>query len=115
TMKKFWIWVTLGVVVVFVGPMVAYTVAIEWQIHRVEQLCAEMKPGTPVSNVLPAIKKHGLYNSLVAYEFAHPEQRPPDSATKISNYGVPATMTYGDVECAIWHDGSVVVAANVLY
>jgi hypothetical protein len=80
-----------------------------------EQLCGELHPGTPFAAIEPSIKKHGLWNGLSAYQFEHDgDMGTYREKTKLWDIGVPATLTYGDTECAIWHDGKVVVRTQVL-
>jgi len=42
------------------------TFLIAWQVHQVEELSKELRPGTLVAKIRPAIEKHGLSNGLVA-------------------------------------------------
>jgi hypothetical protein len=84
--------------------------------HVMEELCKEMRPGTPVAKIRPAIEKHGLWNGLVAYQFDHEGGKGYyREQTKTWDYGVPSPMTLGDTECFISHDGSVVVHTEVMY
>jgi hypothetical protein len=118
-LKKPWRLVLIMSSVVIVG-VVGYfgylTFLIGWQVHQVEELCKEMRPGTPVAKIRPAIEKHGLWNGLVAYQFDHEGGRGNyREQTKTWDYGVPAPMTLGDTQCFISHDGSVVVHTEVMY
>lgn len=117
-MKKRWRWVLVGLIPILavVGYVGFYTVAIIWQVHQVEQLCKEMRPGTPVANIRPAIERRGLWNGLSAYQFEHEGGKGSyDEKSKTWDYGIPAPLTLGDTECFISHDGSVVVHTEVLY
>lgn len=80
--------------------------------HQVERLCAVLHPGTPYNEIRPGIEKHGLWNGRVSYQFEHEETR-EESGGKW-NIAVPAVLTYGDLECSIWHDHSVVLTTEVL-
>ena len=116
-MRWHWAWFVIGVP--FAG-VVGYAVFLfsltGWQVHQVEQLCKEMRPGTPVASIRPAIVKRHLWNSLVAYQFDHDGGKGSyTELTKTWDYGVPALMTLGDTECFISHDGSVVVSTQVMY
>jgi len=107
-------WILLGLLAVS-SPFVLYGGAIFWQVRQVEQLCGELRPGTPFGAIQPAIKKHGLWNGLSAYQFEHDGNMGTyREKAKLWDLGVPATLTYGDTECAIWHDGKVVVRTQVL-
>lgn len=105
----------LSGLLIALGPFVLYGGAVFWQVHQVAQLCSELRPGTPFAAIQPAIKKHGLWNGLSAYQFEHDgDMGTYREKTKLWDLGVPATLTYGDTECAIWHDGKVVVRTQVL-
>jgi len=51
---------TLGVVGFFAFPILI----IGWQVHQVEELCKEMRPGTPVAKIRAAIENHRPWNGL---------------------------------------------------
>jgi hypothetical protein len=116
--KKQWRWVLvlsslpiLGVVGYIAFPILM----IGRQVHQVEELCKEMRPGTPVAKIRSAIENHGLWNGLVAYQFEHDGGKGYyREQTKTWDYGVPAPMTLGDTQCFISHDGSVVVHGSPL-
>ena len=112
-----WAWFVIGVPIVgFLGFAAFYIFMIWWQVHQVEQLCKEVRPGTPVANIRPAIERHHLWNGLVAYQFDHDGGKGSyTEQTKLWDYGVPAILTLGDTECFISHDGSVVVHTEVMY
>ena len=115
-MEKPWRLVLILSSVAIVGYFGFLTFLIVWQVHQVEELCKEMRPGTPVAKIRPAIEKHGLWNGLVAYQFDHEGGKGSYSEqTKTWDYDVPAPMTLGDTECVISHDGSVVVHTEVMY
>jgi hypothetical protein len=102
--------VLLAGLLFFIGPIL-------WETHRLNQLCAALAPGTPLANVQPTIKRYGLWNSLVAYQFEHLERGGPgsfDERTNTWDIGVPAVSTMGDMECFITHNGSVVTATEIM-
>lgn len=93
------------------------TINIVWETHRVDRLCAALKPGTSLVNVEPAIRKYWLWNGLVAYQFEHPDRGSPgtfDEKQQTWNIGVPAVSTMGDMECFITHNGTIVTATQVM-
>jgi len=102
TLKKPRHWVLTLSSVVIVGVVGYFGILIHqigWQVHQVEELCKEMRPGTPVAKIHPAIEKHGLWNGLVAYQFDHEGGRGYyREQTKTWDYGVPAPMTLGGTE-----------------
>lgn len=112
-----WTLLLVGVPIVgIVGAFAFYTFMIDWQVRQVEQLCKEIRPGTPVANIRPAIEKHHLWNGLVAYQFEQEGGKGSYTAqTKLWDYAVPASLTMGDTECFISHNGSVVVGTQVMY
>jgi hypothetical protein len=116
-MKTPWrrILVLVGVpILVIVGALAAYTFVIMWQIHQVHQLCAEQRPGSPVSGIQAAIKSRGLWNGLTAYQFTREGGKGSyDEQTKTWDYAVPAPLTLGDTTCFISHNGTVVVSTKV--
>lgn len=110
--KWLWIWVLLSIPTAIVGFFVLFGAATFWNMHQVQKLCAALPPGTPYAKIRPAIEKYGLWNGLVSYQFEHEDTR--EVSRGKWNIAVPAVMTYGDMECSIWHDHAVVVRAEVL-
>jgi hypothetical protein len=111
-MRIRWGWVILIGSIAVIGLILSYPAAIFWEMHQVDQLCAELRPGTPYANIRQAIEKRGLWNPLVAYQFDHEDSRYQKDWTW--EIAVPAVMTLGDMECSITHNHGVVLFTEVL-
>jgi len=92
--------------------MLMYGGALFWEMHQVSHLCAELHPGTPYAKIRPTIEQYGLWTGVVAYQFDHED--PQGGRNGMWNIAVPAGMTYGDMECSIWHNHTVVLSTQTL-
>jgi len=102
---------------VVLAAILFFPVRISWDMHRVNQLCRALHPGSSLANIEPTIKRYGVWNPLVSYQFEHLENGRPgtfDERTNTWDIAVPAVSTMGDMECFITHDGSNVTATKVM-
>lgn len=93
-----------AVVSAFVLFVAAYAAYVNWDTGRVQALCDEAVPGTPVSALDGIASSHGL--TLRAST--------RDSKGEGYTIFVPAPSTMGDTVCAIAHDGAKVSDAHML-
>jgi hypothetical protein len=97
--------------VVFIGLIGAYFIALNSEIRRVNEFCEEMKPGLDV---------HRIASIATKYDVGFLAVRDPKSVdlrnlgvkdSKNDNiwfFGVAAPMTMGDHACGVYHDYHVV-------
>ena len=96
---------------ILVGLVGVYFIALNSEIRRVNEFCAEMKPGLDV---------HRIAGIATKYDVGYPAVRDPKSVdlrslgvkdSKEDNawfFAVAAPMTIGDHACGVYHDYHVV-------
>jgi hypothetical protein len=94
----------------------SYAIALHSQIHRVNQFCAEMKPGLDV---------HRIADIAAKYDVGFANIRDPKSVELKTLgikdkgkdntwfFGVAAQMTMGDHACGVYHDYNVVTSSRL--
>jgi hypothetical protein len=99
-----WICVFLAV---FITPVLLYIGYFLWDMHRVQQICAQLRPGSPVADIRRIVSHYGLSQYLM-------DDGLYDKKTKTWDIFIPTGTTLGDLTCAIEHNRTVVVRTVVL-
>ena len=94
--------------VVLLGALLSYPAWTFWDMHRLRQMCGEIRPGAPVASIRRTVTKYGYERYLIN------DQGVFDERTGSWNIPIPAPSTMGDMACFIRHNGSVVLATEVV-
>ena len=109
-MTKFRRNVLLAALLVAFGYILYVPGRILWEPYALRHVCAALRPGTPIADVRPLLKRYGFYNPLVEYE----GEGSFNEQTQEWELAIPALLTYGDYECLIRHNRNVVLGTTLL-
>ena len=94
------------VTALFAVLVVAYPAWAWWNVRQLQTFCTAVPRGTPVSALIGLAEQHGY-----ARHWVESGLKPKADGTHVIY--VPSASTFGDVVCAIQHDGTVVTSASV--
>ncbi len=88
------------------SPLLLYAAWMLWDVHKVKAFCDDVRPGAPLATLAPLAARHGIaahwINRGVFDDKAHDRVM-----------FVPAGTTLGDLVCAVHHDDTSVVSAEI--
>ena len=112
-MKLRWYHGTIIVLAMPVAAIAAYVAFVDWDIHRVKLICAEIRPGSSIASAHSIIRAHGL-GSFIPDPRGNFPNGVVDRKTGNWFFAVPAGSTLGDWTCGIRHDGNIVISTTML-
>ena len=92
-----------------------YLLALRWDIKRVDQFCAEMRPGLDVRKVAEIANRHSVGFKYVRDPGSVDTQKLGIKLTDKENtwfFAVAAPMTVGEHACDVYHDNKVILSAK---
>ena len=97
-----------------IGFGIAFALAIpaciawpQWDMHRLRSFCGDVRPGTPVSELVNVASDHWVDTRWLSRKGI------TDKRTNLEQIFVPAESQMGDMVCSIKHDGTKVISAEV--
>jgi hypothetical protein len=78
-----------------------------WDMGHLRAFCAELRPGTPISQLYSIAQKHGVNTYLLKGDGAYSER------TGQWTHYIPATSSVGANVCAIHHNKVTVISAEI--
>jgi hypothetical protein len=86
-------------------PFCAYFGWIQWEVHKMQSFCGDVRPDTRVGD-LPAIAERDGISTLRGVGVY-------EESTKSWFLPVPVMPTFGDISCLIRHDNETVKSATM--
>ena len=102
--------------VVLTALVGTYAIALYGQIHRVNQFCAEMKPGLDIHRIADIATKYDVGSANIRNPTSVELKTLGIKDKKQDNtwfFGVAAPMTMGDHACGVYHDYHVVTSSRL--
>jgi hypothetical protein len=86
--------------------LLLYSGRTAWGMHQFKHMCADLRPGTAVTDILPVMRKYGITDPLFEYALAH-ERRHSDKGESTSwGTHIQAQLAIWNMNCVLVHDES---------
>ena len=103
-----------GLGLLVLGGLLFYPGRIVWEMHRLKEMCSELRFGVPVTDMRRTVKKYGFWNPLVEQGLDEESPRSTKGQRNVWEIDISPPYTIGDMQCIILHDESVVLATKIV-
>jgi hypothetical protein len=106
--------VLLGFSLLTLCGLLLYSGRTVWGMHQFKQMCADLRPGTAVTDILPTLRKYGISDPLFEYALAHEGRHSNEGESTAWGTHIQAQLAIWNLNCVIVHDESFIRTSKLI-